>query len=134
MSEETQETNTLKLILDKDNEEGQFNAVNTSPKWAFMKFAVAVKKKDDMATTEALINLSYALVRPEERNRFDDWMNEHDDVEGLVQAVNDLALRLENRPLAPSSSSAPSLTPTEPTSQVVSFGQGTAADIPAVVE
>lgn len=119
-------TSPLKLVLDKDDKDGQFLAAPVVPRWAFMKMAVSAKKGDELGQMAALYDLTLALIQKDERNRFDEYMADHDDAfENLQDAVNTLCEEITSRPLGPPSSSTPPSEPTVPSSRVVSFSRGT---------
>ncbi|GAA1712430.1 hypothetical protein GCM10009765_71900 [Fodinicola feengrottensis] len=74
------------------------------------------------------------LVQPEQRERFDAWLDEADmaDLEQLVGQMGEVVQALAGRPkdgTAPAASSSSSIS-TKRSSRVVSFSQGTVREVP----
>ena len=108
--------------------EGVFQAVDEPPMWAFMKVSVAYKSKDNVTKMAALVKLVNVLVVPEDRDRLDDYLMEHNEaVTKLEDALAVVGAYWSGRPLERSStSSAPSQPVVSgPSLRVVSLSAGT---------
>lgn len=129
----SEQTHNYWLVMDKEGgDEARFKARSSLPRWAVMKVAVAAKKGDENDQMVALLDLTNATLLPEEHERFDQYMSDHDEaIEGLQDALSGLFEDYTNRPLEQSSPSAPVLSTTQPTSRVVSFSRGTVEAVAA---
>lgn len=130
VTEQKEVDNNVYLVLG----DAKFVARKTAPRWAFIKFTAAQKSKDDIKMTEALYSFALALVVESERERLDDYLMEEEEAfDLLMPAIEDLSNAWNGRPLeSPASSTVSSQTEAQqPTSQVVSFSQGTVETVPA---
>jgi len=112
--------------------DGVFTTVESAPKWAMMKMATVAKSKDQVAQMAALVKLVGVCVVEEDRDRLDDYLNEHDDaVDRLEEALTPVMTFWSGRPLEqrPASSQPSPLTESAPSSRVVSLSRGTVEDV-----
>lgn len=113
--------------------DGVFRCMPEAPRWAVMKIAVAAKSKDQLTQMAALVKFTQVCVVPADRERLDDYLNEHDDaVERLQEALNAPMMFWSGRPLEQPQTSSTASSPaqeSEPTSRVVSLWAGTSETV-----
>jgi hypothetical protein len=109
-----------KLVIELDGERGEFLGFDSPNQWAMMQNAKA-GKEGPQAQMAAMYQLAVTSVKPEDRERFEEFMSEHGQDEDLLEVLGESLNKLwsgETRlPLVPTSSdSSTSTSESEPTS------------------
>lgn len=103
-----------------------FEANDTLPAWAMLKLAKGQQSKNPMVQAASLHDVILAMVKANERERFEAYMAEVDvGFDELNEAVGTLVAAYNDRPTERPSRSQPGAQATGKPSRVVSLSRGT---------